>query len=156
LLEIRILTVGKLKEKYLSNAQESLLTEISKRYKVRLVEIKDEKTIDGASTKEEERVKNTEGQRILSAIREKGRIIVLDVSGKTVSSDYWSKKIRESDEDSGMIYLIIGGSLGISQDVLKLSDERISFSRMTYPHQLFRIMLLHEIAAASRQQAFSV
>jgi len=73
-----------------------------------------------------------------------------------VSSDYWSKKIRESDEDSGMIYLIIGGSLGISQDVLKLSDERISFSRMTYPHQLFRIMLLHEIAAASRQQAFSV
>ncbi len=155
-MEIRILTVGKLKEKYLSNAQESLLTEISKRYKVRLVEIKDEKTIDGASTKEEERVKNTEGQRILSAIREKGRIIVLDVSGKTVSSDYWSKKIRESDEDSGMIYLIIGGSLGISQDVLKLSDERISFSRMTYPHQLFRIMLLHEIAAASRQQAFSV
>jgi len=155
-LEIRILTVGKLKEKYLSNAQESLLTEISKRYKVRLVEIKDEKTIDGARTKEEERVKNTEGQRILSAIREKGRIIVLDVSGKTVSSDYWSKKIRESDEDSGMIYLIIGGSLGISQDVLKLSDERISFSRMTYPHQLFRIMLLHEVAAASRQQAFSV
>ena len=155
-MEIRILTVGKLKEKYLSNAQESLLTEISKRYKVRLVEIKDEKTIDGASTKEEERVKNTEGQRILSAIREKGRIIVLDVSGKTVSSDYWSKKIRESDEDSGMIYLIIGGSLGISQDVLKLSDERISFSRMTYPHQLFRIMLLHEVAAASRQQAFSV
>lgn len=155
-MEIRILTVGKLKEKYLSNAQESLLTEISKRYKVRLVEIKDEKTIDGAGTKEEERVKNTEGQRILSAIREKGRIIVLDVSGKTVSSDYWSKKIRESDEDSGMIYLIIGGSLGISQDVLKLSDERISFSRMTYPHQLFRIMLLHEVAAASRQQAFSV
>jgi len=150
LLEIRILSVGKLKEKYLSSAQENLLTEISKRHKVRLVEIKDEKTIDGAGTKEEERVRNIEGQRILSAIREKGRVIVLDVSGKMVSSDYWLKKIRESDEENVLLYLIIGGSLGISMDVLKLSDERVSFSRMTYPHQLFRIMLLHEIAAASK------
>jgi 23S rRNA (pseudouridine1915-N3)-methyltransferase len=149
-LEIRILSVGKLKEKYLSSAQESLLNEISKRHRVRLVEIKDEKTIDGASTKEEERVRNIEGQRILSTIREKGRVIVLDVSGKAVSSDYWSKKIRESDDENGLLYLIIGGSLGISTDVLKLSDERVSFSRMTYPHQLFRIMLLHEIAAASK------
>jgi len=149
-LEIRILSVGKLKEKYLSSAQENLLTEISKRHKVRLVEIKDEKTIDGAGTKEEERVRNIEGQRILSAIREKGRVIVLDVSGKMVSSDYWLKKIRESDEENVLLYLIIGGSLGISMDVLKLSDERVSFSRMTYPHQLFRIMLLHEIAAASK------
>jgi 23S rRNA (pseudouridine1915-N3)-methyltransferase len=149
-LEIRILSVGKLKEKYLSSAQENLLTEISKRHKVRLVEIKDEKTIDGAGTKEEERVRNIEGQRILSAIREKGRVIVLDVSGKMVSSDYWLKKIRESDEENMLLYLIIGGSLGISMDVLKLSDERVSFSRMTYPHQLFRIMLLHEIAAASK------
>ena len=150
MLEIRILSVGKLKEKYLSSAQENLLTEISKRHKVRLVEIKDEKTIDGAGTKEEERVRNIEGQRILSAIREKGRVIVLDVSGKMVSSDYWLKKIRESDEENVLLYLIIGGSLGISMDVLKLSDERVSFSRMTYPHQLFRIMLLHEIAAASK------
>ena len=150
MLEIRILSVGKLKEKYLSSAQENLLTEISKRHKVRLVEIKDEKTIDGAGTKEEERVRNIEGQRILSAIREKGRVIVLDVSGKMVSSDYWLKKIRESDEENALLYLIIGGSLGISMDVLKLSDERVSFSRMTYPHQLFRIMLLHEIAAASK------
>lgn len=150
MLEIRILSVGKLKEKYLSSAQESLLNEISKRHRVRLVEIKDEKTIDGASTKEEERVRNIEGQRILSTIREKGRVIVLDVSGKAVSSDYWSKKIRESDDENGLLYLIIGGSLGISTDVLKLSDERVSFSRMTYPHQLFRIMLLHEIAAASK------
>jgi len=150
LLEIRILSVGKLKEKYLSSAQESLLNEISKRHRVRLVEIKDEKTIDGASTKEEERVRNIEGQRILSTIREKGRVIVLDVSGKAVSSDDWSKKIRESDDENGLLYLIIGGSLGISMDVLKLSDERVSFSRMTYPHQLFRIMLLHEIAAASK------
>ncbi|MBW8383752.1 MAG: 23S rRNA (pseudouridine(1915)-N(3))-methyltransferase RlmH [Youngiibacter sp.] len=149
-MEIRILSVGKLKEKYLSSAQENLLTEISKRHKVRLVEIKDEKTIDGAGTKEEERVRNIEGQRILSAIREKGRVIVLDVSGKMVSSDYWLKKIRESDEENVLLYLIIGGSLGISMDVLKLSDERVSFSRMTYPHQLFRIMLLHEIAAASK------
>jgi 23S rRNA (pseudouridine1915-N3)-methyltransferase len=149
-LEIRILSVGKLKEKYLSSAQESLLNEISKRHRVRLVEIKDEKTIDGASTKEEERVRNIEGQRILSTIREKGRVIVLDVSGKAVSSDYWSKKIRESDDENGLLHLIIGGSLGISTDVLKLSDERVSFSRMTYPHQLFRIMLLHEIAAASK------
>ena len=149
-MEIRILSVGKLKEKYLSSAQENLLTEISKRHKVRLVEIKDEKTIDGAGTKEEERVRNIEGQRILSAIREKGRVIVLDVSGKMVSSDYWLKKIRESDEENALLYLIIGGSLGISMDVLKLSDERVSFSRMTYPHQLFRIMLLHEIAAASK------
>lgn len=150
MLEIRILSVGKLKEKYLSSAQESLLNEISKRHRVRLVEIKDEKTIDGASTKEEERVRNIEGQRILSTIREKGRVIVLDVSGKAVSSDYWSKKIRESDDENGLLHLIIGGSLGISTDVLKLSDERVSFSRMTYPHQLFRIMLLHEIAAASK------
>ncbi|MBP1917589.1 23S rRNA (pseudouridine(1915)-N(3))-methyltransferase RlmH [Youngiibacter multivorans] len=149
-MEIRILSVGKLKEKYLSSAQESLLTEISKRHRVRLVEIKDEKTIDGAGTKEEERVRNIEGQRILSTIKEKGRVIVLDVSGKAVSSDYWSKKIRESDDEKGLLYLIIGGSLGISTDVLKLSDERVSFSRMTYPHQLFRIMLLHEIAAASK------
>lgn len=142
--------MGKLKEKYLSYAQESLLTEISKRNKISLVEIKDEKTVDGAGAKEEERVKDTEGKRILSAIREKGRVIVLDVSGKMVSSDYWSKKIGEANYDNGLLYLIIGGSLGISQEVLKLSDERVSFSRMTYPHQLFRIMLLQEIAAASR------
>ncbi|ETA81283.1 23S rRNA (pseudouridine(1915)-N(3))-methyltransferase RlmH [Youngiibacter fragilis] len=147
-MEIRLLAVGKLKEKYLSAAQESLLTEISKRHKVRLFEIRDEKTIDGAGAKEEDRVRNIEGQRILSTIKEKGRVIVLDVSGKKVDSNYWSKKIRETDEEHGLLYLVIGGSLGISQEVLKLSDERVSFSRMTYPHQLFRIMLLNEIAAA--------
>lgn len=150
MLEIRILSVGKLKEKYLTSAQESLIGKISKRHKISLIEIKDEKTIDGAGAKEEERVRYTEGQRILSAMKEKGRVIVLDVSGKLVNEDYWSKKIRGYDEGNGLIYLVIGGSLGISKEVLQISDERVSFSRMTYPHQLFRIMLLQEIAEASK------
>ncbi|MEL7657567.1 MAG: 23S rRNA (pseudouridine(1915)-N(3))-methyltransferase RlmH [Bacillota bacterium] len=144
------MSVGKLKEKYLTSAQESLIGKISKRHKFSLVEIKDEKTIDGAGAKEEDRVRYTEGQGILSAMKEKGRVIVLDVSGKLVNEDYWSKKIRGSDEGNGLLYLVIGGSLGISKEVLQISDERVSFSRMTYPHQLFRIMLLQEIAEASK------
>lgn len=144
-MEISIITVGKLKEDYLRRAQEIFLKEIGNRIRIRVVEVKDEKTKENASEKELNRIKNNEGAGILKHLDLKGKIIAMDISGKKTSSEALKKMLTDEWADESKIQFVIGGSLGISDEVLQLSHRRVSFGPMTYPHQLFRVMLLEEL-----------
>ena len=143
--EIDIIAVGKLKENYLRSAQESLLKLLSHRARISVIEIKDEKTKEGSSLKELERVKNLEGKSILKHLDSRGKIIAMDLRGKKTTSDALKKMLEMEAMDGQKIQFIIGGSLGISEEVLAMAHRRISFGDMTYPHQLFRVMLLEEL-----------
>ena len=142
---IDIIAVGKLKEEFLRNAQEKFLKDLNQRSRINVIEIKDEKTKEGASDRELERVKNIEGKSILKHLDPRGRIIAMDLSGKKTSSDELRKVLESELMDGQKIQFIIGGSLGISEEILTMAHKRISFGAMTYPHQLFRVMLLEEL-----------
>ena len=143
--EIDIIAVGKLKEEYLRNAQEKFLKELNQRARINVIEIKDEKTKEGASDRELERVKNLEGKSIIKHLDPRGKIIAMDLSGKKTTSDELSKILESDLQDVQKIQFVIGGSLGISSEILAMAQKRISFGAMTYPHQLFRVMLLEEL-----------
>ena len=144
-MEISIITVGKLKEDYLRKAQEIFLKEIVNRIRIRVIEVKDEKTKENASEKELSRVKNLEGSGIMKHLDLKGKIIAMDISGRRTTSETLRKMLTDEWADESKIQFIIGGSLGISDEVLNLAHKRVSFGPMTYPHQLFRVMLLEEL-----------
>lgn len=144
-MEISIITVGKLKEDYLRKAQEIFLKEIGNRIRIRVIEVKDEKTKENASEKELSRVKNLEGSGIMKHLDLKGKIIAMDISGRRTTSETLRKMLSDEWADESKIQFIIGGSLGISDEVLNLAHKRVSFGPMTYPHQLFRVMLLEEL-----------
>lgn len=144
-MEISIITVGKLKEDYLRKAQEIFLKEIGNRIRIRVIEVKDEKTKENASEKELSRVKNLEGSGIMKQLDLKGKIIAMDISGRRTTSETLRKMLTDEWADESKIQFIIGGSLGISDEVLNLAHKRVSFGPMTYPHQLFRVMLLEEL-----------
>lgn len=144
-VEIDIIAVGKLKEEYLRNAQEMFLKYLNQRARINVIEIKDEKTKEGASDRELERVKNLEGKSILKYIDPRGKIIAMDLRGKITTSSALSKILESELLDGQKIQFVIGGSLGISEEILGMAHKRISFGAMTYPHQLFRVMLLEEL-----------
>lgn len=144
-MEISIITVGKLKEDYLRKAQDIFLREIGNRIRIRVIEVKDEKTKENASEKELSRVKNLEGSGIMKHLDLKGKIIAMDISGRRTTSEILRKMLTDEWADESKIQFIIGGSLGISDEVLNLAHKRVSFGPMTYPHQLFRVMLLEEL-----------
>lgn len=144
-MEISIITVGKLKEDYLRKAQDIFLREIGNRIRIRVIEVKDEKTKENASEKELSRVKNLEGSGIIKHLDLKGKIIAMDISGRRTTSEILRKMLTDEWADESKIQFIIGGSLGISDEVLNLAHRRVSFGPMTYPHQLFRVMLLEEL-----------
>jgi 23S rRNA (pseudouridine1915-N3)-methyltransferase len=143
--EIDIIAVGKLKEEYLRNAQEKFLKDLNQRARINVIEIKDEKTKEGASDKELERVKNIEGKSIIKHLDPRAKIIAMDLCGKKTTSDALSRILLSELLDGQKIQFVIGGSLGISEEILGMAYKRISFGAMTYPHQLFRVMLLEEL-----------
>lgn len=144
-VEMEIIAVGKLKENYLRDAQEKFLRDLNHRSRISVIEIRDEKTKEGASHKELLRVKNLEGKSILKHLDPRGKIIAMDLSGKKTSSEALHKMLASEGMDGQKIQFIIGGSLGISEEILAMAHRRISFGAMTYPHQLFRVMLLEEL-----------
>ena len=146
--EIEIIAVGKFKEEYLRNAENYFQKELSKRITFRIITLMDEMTKDGAGIKEVDRVKRKEGEKIQRHIDSKAMVIAMDLGGKEVKSPAFKQLINEALYDNGKIQIIIGGSLGISEEVLKKTSKKITFSKMTYPHQLFRIMLLEELCHA--------
>ncbi len=146
--EIEIIAVGKLKEEYLRNGENYFQKELSKKIAFRIITVADEKTKDGAGFKEVDRVKNKEGEKILNYIDSKAMVMAMDLGGREMKSSAFRELIHEALYDGVKIQIIIGGSLGISDEVLKKTNKRISFSKMTYPHQLFRIMLLEELSHA--------
>jgi len=146
MMNIKITAVGKLKEKYLKEALEEYTKRLSRYAKISITELQDEKTPENASEKEEDMIKKTEGDRILKSIEDDSYVIALDLNGNMLSSVEFSSIISDLGvQGKSNINFIIGGSLGLSPEVLKRADYKLCFSKMTFPHQLFRVMLLEQI-----------
>jgi 23S rRNA (pseudouridine1915-N3)-methyltransferase len=141
MIEINVISVGNVKEKYLQELIADYKKRISKYAKIELIELKDE-----SNKFNENVVKETEGERILSSIKEGFYVILLDLKGQMLDSISLSKKLDEiSTYHSSKIAFIIGGSFGVSEDVKKRANYLLSFSKMTFPHQLAKGMLLEQI-----------
>ncbi|MCI8683991.1 MAG: 23S rRNA (pseudouridine(1915)-N(3))-methyltransferase RlmH [Lachnospiraceae bacterium] len=150
-MKITILAVGKIKEKFYRQAIEEFEKRLSRYCKLEIVEVADEKTPDHASEAEELLIKEKEGQRLLKHVRDDAWICALAINGKMLDSVELSEKI-ESLGVSGTSHIIfvIGGSLGLAEQVLKRADYLLSFSKMTFPHQLMRVILLEQIYRSCR------
>ena len=150
-MRITILCVGKIKEKFYSDAVAEYAKRLSKYCKLEIVEVPDEKTPDGASAVVEEQIKEKEGKRILEKIKEDAFVCTLEIAGKRFTSEGlagWMEKLAVSG--TSHIVFVIGGSLGLHSSVLKRSNMGLSFSDMTFPHQLMRVILTEQIYRAFR------
>jgi 23S rRNA (pseudouridine1915-N3)-methyltransferase len=148
---IRILCVGKIKESYIADGIKEALSTIRRRYPVEIRECPDEPTPEGASAAQAGQILKKEGQRILQAIKKEDYVIALCIEGKHYDSPQWKKHldqvIRCLRRSDGSLVFVIGGSLGLSKEVISRANEHLSFSAMTFPHQLMRLVLLEELAA---------
>ncbi len=150
-MKITLITVGKIKEKYWNMAIDEYSKRLSRYCKLNIIEVADEKTIEEPSQAQANAIKDKEGERILTNIPEGAYVIALAIEGKMLDSVELSKKL----DDLGLmgnsnIVLIIGGSLGLSEKVMKRADYKLSFSKMTFPHQMMRVILLEQIYRAFR------
>ena len=150
-MRITIIAVGKVKEKFYRDAIAEFEKRLSKYCKLDIIEVADEKTPDNASEAQELIIKSKEGDRILSTVKDDMYVIALAIEGKMLDSVELSEKIdRLGIEGTSNITFVIGGSLGLADAVLKRADYKLSFSRMTFPHQLMRVILLEQIYRAYR------
>lgn len=150
-MKITVITVGKIKEKYLRDAIAEYTKRLSRYCKLEIIEVADEKTIDDASAAEEEMIRAKEAERILRYVREDAYVITLEINGKQLSSEQFADKIDQLGvQGASHIIFIIGGSIGLGEEVLKKSDFALSFSKMTFPHQLMRVILLEQIYRSYR------
>jgi 23S rRNA (pseudouridine1915-N3)-methyltransferase len=150
-MKITILCVGKIKEKYFTMAIDEYSKRLSRYCKLEIIEVADEKTIDQAGEAIENQIKKTEGERILKNIKDGAFVIALAINGNNLTSEELADKIEKLGV-GGVSHLIfvIGGSLGLSEEVLQKADFKLSFSKMTFPHQLMRVVLLEQIYRAYR------
>ena len=145
-MKITILTVGKIKEKYLRDAIAEYSKRLSRYAKLEIIEVADEKTPDNASETVETNIKNKEAERLLKYIRDDAYLITLEIKGKQLTSEELAQKIDTLGvQGTSHIIFVIGGSLGLGEEVLKRSNYALSFSKMTFPHQLMRVILLEQI-----------
>ena len=141
-MKITLITVGKIKEKYLKDAIAEYSKRLSRYCKLEIVEVADEKTPDNASDTVE---------RILKYIKEDVYVITLEIAGKMLTSEEMAEKIEKLGvQGTSHIIFIIGGSIGLGREILKRSDYALSFSKMTFPHQLMRVILLEQIYRSYR------
>lgn len=145
-MNIKIISVGKIKEKYIKLGIDEFSKRLSKYCKLDIVEVDDEKAPENLSEKEMDIIKYKEGQKILSNIKNNSYVIALAIDGKNLSSEELAHKMSNlSISGNSNIAFVIGGSLGLSKDVLDRSDFKLSFSKMTFPHQLMRLILLEQV-----------
>lgn len=145
-MEIKILTVGKIKEKYLNDGIAEYAKRLSRYCKLTFCQVADEKTPDKASDALNQQIKEIEGERLMKHIRENDYVIALAIDGKMLDSVELSKLVeRLGIEGKSSIAFVIGGSLGLSDQVLKRADYKLSFSKMTFPHQLMQMILLEQV-----------
>ena len=150
-MKITLITVGKIKEKYLKEAIAEYSKRLSRYCKLESIEVADEKTPDQASETVEENIRNKEGERILKHIRDDMYVITLEIGGKMLSSEELAQKIETLGiQGESSIAFVIGGSIGLGKEVLKRSDYALSFSKMTFPHQLMRVILLEQVYRSYR------
>ena len=151
MLKITILCVGKIKEKYFSDAVAEYKKRIGRYCRMEIIEVADEKAPEDISAAMEEEIKRKEGERLLKSIREGDYIIALAIEGEQLSSVELAKKLDKlATRGISQIVFVIGGSLGLSKEVLARAKEKISFSKMTFPHQLMRVILLEQVYRAFR------
>lgn len=150
-MKITIVCVGKIKEKFYRDALAEYTKRLSRYCSLTITEVADEKTKEQASETECAIIKDREGERILKSIRDDGYVIALVIDGKTLDSVELSEKIDKLGlSGKSNVYFVIGGSLGLSDAVMKRADYKLSFSRMTFPHQLMRVILLEQIYRSYR------
>ncbi len=139
---IKLITVGQIKEKYLKDAIEEYKKRISKYTNIEIIEVKDEGLV------EEEKAKKKEAEKIIKYISDKDYLITLEIEGNQMTSIDFAKKLDNILIENSNIVFIIGGSYGLSDDIKNKAKLHLSFSKMTFPHQLFRVLLLEQIYRA--------
>lgn len=139
---IKIITVGSIKEKYLKDAIEEYTKRLSKYTNLEIIEVKDEGLV------EKQKTLILEEEKILKHINDRDYIITLEIEGKELTSEEFAKKIDKISFETSNITFIIGGSYGLSDNIKRKSRWHLSFSKMTFPHQLFRVILLEQIYRA--------
>ncbi|MEW4414627.1 23S rRNA (pseudouridine(1915)-N(3))-methyltransferase RlmH [Clostridium sp. AN503] len=150
-MKITLITVGKIKEKFYTDAIAEYSKRLSRYCKLDIVQVADEKTPDGASELQERQIKEKEGERILAQIKDGSYVMALAIEGEMLDSEGLAEKIdRLGVGGQSQIVFIIGGSLGLSDAVMRRADYKLSFSKMTFPHQLMRVILLEQIYRSYR------
>ena len=150
-MKITLITVGKIKEKYLKDAISEYSKRLSRYCKLEIIEVADEKTPDNARQIVEDGIRDKEGERILKYVKEDAFVVTLEIKGKLLTSEELADKIETLGiQGTSHIIFIIGGSIGLGNEVLKRSNYALSFSKMTFPHQLMRVILLEQIYRSYR------
>lgn len=150
-LQIKIITVGKLKEKYLKQGIEEYAKRLTKYAKITMVEVPDEKAPENLSSAEMEQVKEKEGRRILAKVKEGEYVLALAIDGQQHSSESLAQTIETLGiQGNSQLTFIIGGSLGLSPEVMHRAQDTLSFGKMTYPHQLMKLILTEQIYRSFR------
>lgn len=148
-MQIQVVCVGKLKEKYWTDGVAEYAKRLGAYARLDIRELPDEKTPDSMSPAEEEQVRAREGERILAALRADAHVVALAIDGEAWSSEQLAAHLeRQAVYGGGSVSFVIGGSLGLSPAVLARADKKLSFGRMTYPHQLMRVLLLEQVYRA--------
>ena len=150
-MKITVITVGKIKEKYLKDAIAEYSKRLSKYCKLEIIEVADEKTPDNASEIVEDSIRSKEAERILKYVKDDAYVITLEINGKQLTSEELADKVEKLGvQGTSHIIFIIGGSIGLGEEVLQKSNYALSFSKMTFPHQLMRVILLEQIYRSYR------
>lgn len=153
-MKITLITVGKIKERYLRDAIDEYSKRLQKYVKLEIIEVADEKTPDGASQIVEDQIRLKEGERIFRYLKDDACVVTLEINGKMMDSVEFAQWIEQSGvRGVSHIQFVIGGSLGLSPKVCARSDLALSFSKMTFPHQLMRVILLEQIYRGCRINA---
>ena len=150
-MTVKIVCVGKIKEKFYKDALSEYIKRLSRYTKVIISEVKDEPAGESLTQNEKEQILDTECQRILERLDDRDYVIALAIRGREFSSEDFASFIKaQMDHGNSRIAFVIGGSLGLSQSVEKRADALVSFSRMTFPHQLMRVILMEQIYRSFR------
>ncbi|MCM1135661.1 MAG: 23S rRNA (pseudouridine(1915)-N(3))-methyltransferase RlmH [Clostridium sp.] len=150
-MKISLICVGKIKEDFYRKAVLEYEKRLRRYCRLEIIEVADEKTPDNASPSEEEQIKEREADRILKHVREDAYVITLEIQGQQPDSEAFARQIeRLAVQGKSHIQFIIGGSLGLHQKVSKAAHQAVSFSNMTFPHQLMRVILLEQIYRSYR------
>ena len=153
-MKITLVTVGKIKERYFEDAIKEYSKRLGRYCRLDIIQVQDEKTPDGAGEAMERQIKDKEGQRILSNIKDGAYVIALAIEGRMLSSEELASRLQKLGVDGiSHIVFVIGGSLGLSDEVMGRADYALSFSKMTFPHQLMRVVLLEQIYRSYRIMA---
>ncbi|MDE6388878.1 MAG: 23S rRNA (pseudouridine(1915)-N(3))-methyltransferase RlmH [Lachnospiraceae bacterium] len=150
-MRITVIAVGKIKEKFYREAVAEYEKRLSRYCKLEIIQVEDEKTPDKAGEALESEIKRKEAERIMKHIREDACIVTLEIQGRMYDSEEFAGEIEKlATQGTSHIQFIIGGSLGLYEEICKKADRAVSFSKMTYPHQLMRVILLEQIYRAYR------